>query len=79
VSLNNLAALLPALGRLEDGLMAAEQAVEIRRRLAKHNPTAYEKDLATSLISLSSVLSTLGRRDESERTIQEAALIRGAE
>lgn len=51
-SLSNLGSHLAEAGRRAEALEAAEEAVEIRRRLADPatgNPTAYEPDLASSL------------------------------
>ncbi|MEU0382709.1 tetratricopeptide repeat protein, partial [Streptomyces cyaneofuscatus] len=48
-SLTNLGAELSGVGRREDALTAAEEALEIYRRLAASNPAAYNPDLAHCL------------------------------
>ena len=52
MSLNNLGHQLSELGRREDALAAAQEAVEIHRRLAAERPDAFLPDLATSLNNL---------------------------
>ncbi|MDY7104816.1 MAG: tetratricopeptide repeat protein, partial [Actinomycetota bacterium] len=47
--LNNLASFQSAVGRREEALATAEEAVAIRRRLADANPAAYLADLAGSV------------------------------
>jgi tetratricopeptide (TPR) repeat protein len=64
--------LLAAIGRPEDALAAAEEAVTIRRDLASARPEAFLPDLAMSLDSLSGCLSALGRREEALAAIEEA-------
>jgi hypothetical protein len=46
---HNLAALLAAAGRFEEGLHAAEESIRIRRRLVQDEPGEYESALADSL------------------------------
>jgi hypothetical protein len=43
---------LSEIGRQEDALAGAKEAVEIQRRLARANPASYELDLATLLDNL---------------------------
>ena len=71
-SLNNLGAMLSELGRREDALAAAQEAVEIRRRLAAERPDAFLPDLAASLNNLGAMLSKLGRREDALAAAQEA-------
>src|SRR5205823_6136034 len=59
-------------GRRAEALVAIEEAVEIRRRLAAANPAAYEPDLASSLNNLSNRLAQVGRHAEALVAIQEA-------
>ena len=47
--LNNLANHLSDLGRREEALGAAEEALDLRRTLAAANPQAFTPDLALSL------------------------------
>ena len=55
-SLNNLGNRLSELGRREDALAAAQEAVEICRRLAAERPDAFRPDLAGSLNNLGAML-----------------------
>jgi len=66
---------LSNLGRHEQALAATEQAVEIRRRLAATNPTAFEPDLATSLTNLGNRLSNLGRHEQALAATEQAVQI----
>jgi len=60
MALNNLGDLLGDLGRYQDALAAAEEAVALRRALAVNNPT-YQADLATALNNLGNRLHDHGR------------------
>ncbi len=71
--LNNLSVHLSALGRREEALEPAREAVDIYRRLAQDNPRAFMPDLAMSLNNLANILSELGRREEALEPAQEAA------
>jgi tetratricopeptide (TPR) repeat protein len=71
--LNNVANYLSALGRREEALAAAQEAVNIRRDLARARPDAFTPDLAGSLNNLANMLSDLGRREEALTAAQEAA------
>ena len=51
-SLNNLAILLDDTNRKEEAERRYREALEIRRRLAKANPNAFEPDLAQSCYNL---------------------------
>jgi hypothetical protein len=62
--LNNLANRLSELGRREEALDKAHEAVRIREQLAKARPDAFLPDLAMSLNNLANRLSGLGRREE---------------
>jgi tetratricopeptide (TPR) repeat protein len=64
LSLNTLAIRLSDVGRAEEALAAAQQAVEIRRRLAERTPAVYEPDFALSLNTLAIRLSDVGRAEE---------------
>ncbi len=59
--------------RREDALAAVEEAVEIRRELARERPDAFRPDLATSLNNLS---LELGTWEEALVAIEEAVAIR---
>ena len=70
--LNALAIRLSELGRRQEALENAQQAVEIRRKLEKANPDAFLPDLAMSLNTLANRLSELGRRQEALENAQQA-------
>ena len=59
--LNNLANRLGDVGRREEALETAGEAVTIRRQLAEASPAAYLPDLAMSLSNLANRLSDVGR------------------
>ena len=59
-SLNNLSFRLADLGRREDALAAIQEAVTIRRELARARPDAFRPDLAGSLTNLSSAAGRPG-------------------
>ncbi|NOZ28469.1 MAG: tetratricopeptide repeat protein [Chloroflexi bacterium] len=69
---SNLGVALSALGRREAALQATEEAVKIRRDLARRNPDAFLPDLAMSLNNLGNRLSELGRREAALRATEEA-------
>ncbi len=71
-SLNNLANRLSDLGRREDALNAAEEAVSIRRRLASERPDAFIPDLAMSLHTLAIRLLETGKANDALPIISEA-------
>ncbi|MDY7104815.1 MAG: tetratricopeptide repeat protein, partial [Actinomycetota bacterium] len=73
---NNLANRQSAVGRREEALATAEEAVAIRRRLADANPAAYLADLAMSVNNLANRQSAVGRREEALATAEEAVAIR---
>ncbi len=69
---SNLGVRLHALGRLEEALEAAREAVDIRRRLAASRPDAFLPGLALSLNNLGCDLGALGRREEALEAAEEA-------
>ncbi|MEU4038257.1 tetratricopeptide repeat protein, partial [Streptomyces collinus] len=75
-SLSNLGVRLAEAGRRDEALTAAEEAVEIYRRLAADNPTAHGPDLALSLSNLGVRLADAGRRNEALTVAEEAVEIR---
>ncbi|MFI5963589.1 tetratricopeptide repeat protein [Streptomyces asoensis] len=75
LSLSNLGAFLAAVGRWEEALAAAQEAVEICRQLASGNPAAHASDLARSLSNLGEALSAVGRREEALIAGEEAVEI----
>ncbi|MGA6152070.1 tetratricopeptide repeat protein, partial [Stenotrophomonas sp. NPDC087984] len=62
-------------GRHAEALDAAEEAVEIYRRLVADNSAAYEPDLAHSLTNLGLELSPAGRHAEALDAAEEAVEI----
>jgi tetratricopeptide (TPR) repeat protein len=73
--LNNLGNRYSELGRRQEALAQDEEAVKIRRELAKTNP-AYLGDLASSLNNLGVSYTDLGRRQEALAPTEEALKIR---
>ena len=71
-ALGNLGVRLSTLGRREDALAAAEEAVGLRRTLAAQRPDAFRPDLATSLMVLAGVLDGLARAEEAVAANVEA-------
>src|SRR6202044_3717053 len=75
-SLWRLSDRLRYMGRREDALRAAQEAVELYRQLAADCPETYDQDLPQSLSDLSCHLSEMGLREDALRAIQEAVEIR---
>jgi tetratricopeptide (TPR) repeat protein len=75
LSLNNLGTHLSGLGRREDALAAAREAVDVFCRLAADRPMAFLPDLAGSLNNLGNRLSDLGRREDALAAAREAVKI----
>jgi tetratricopeptide (TPR) repeat protein len=65
---------LSALGRSEEALTVAEEAVRLHRALAMARPDAFDPDLAGSLNNLANSLSELGRHEEALTAAEEAVL-----
>jgi tetratricopeptide (TPR) repeat protein len=76
--LNNEAVRLGDLGRREEAMAAATEAVDLRRALAKENPDAFLPNLAMSLNNLGAMLSARGRREEAMAAAREAVDLRRA-
>jgi tetratricopeptide (TPR) repeat protein len=72
VALNNLGARLGELGRREEALAAGQEAIDIKRRLAKSRPDALLPGLADGLDNIATDLSWLGRREEALAASQES-------
>ena len=64
MALNNLANGLSALGRREEALAAAQEAVGLYRDLAAIRPDAFRPNLAISLMSKAGVLDGVGKFDD---------------
>jgi len=76
-SLISLANRLSAIGRLEDALDAAEEAVGLNRGLAVASPGAFLPGLARSLTNQATVLSLMGRQEEALEVAEEAVVLYG--
>jgi hypothetical protein len=68
--------MLSGVGRREEALAAAGEAVEIYRPLAAARPEAFEPGLAASLSNMAVQLGGLGRAKDALTAIQEAVTIR---
>jgi tetratricopeptide (TPR) repeat protein len=64
--------MLSNLGRREEALVASQEAVDIRRRLAQTRPDAFLPDLARSLSVTSDILAALERRVEAAQAAHHA-------
>jgi tetratricopeptide (TPR) repeat protein len=78
MSLNNLGNCLSKLGRHEEAMTPAREAVDLFRALASARPDAFRPGLAMSLNNLGNHLSELGRREEAQTPAREAVDIRRA-
>ncbi len=74
---NNLSVRLSDLGRREEALSSAQEAVTLLRQLAATRPDLFQPDLAISLNNLAIRLSDLGRREEALIAAQEAVKLYG--
>jgi tetratricopeptide (TPR) repeat protein len=72
MSLNNLGNSLSELGRPEEALEAAQEAVRIRRQLSEARPDAFLPDLARSLGAKSQCLRALERYEDDLADLAEA-------
>ncbi len=70
-SLNSLANVLRDLGRREDALRAAQEAVDLVRGLAEVRPNAFLPELARSLATLGTCLAAAARPHEAVVTFAE--------
>ena len=75
-AVNNLAVRLADVGRREEALDAAQQAVDLYRDLASASPAAYLPDLAAAVNNLALRLADMGRREEALAAAEEAVAIR---
>ncbi|MFH8796829.1 tetratricopeptide repeat protein [Streptomyces sp. NPDC017941] len=74
-ALANLAICLSEAGRREEACAAAQEAVMIRRGLARANPHTHEPALATALVNLSRRLTRVARHAEAHRAAAEAVTV----
>ncbi len=75
-SLDNLGIVFSELHRPKDGLVVAEEATEIRRRLAERHPSAYKSDLARSLHNMACTLAVFGRKERAAAVYEESMALR---
>ncbi len=68
----SLSRCLAASGRRDEALKTAQEATNLYRTLAKHNPAAYTPELAMSLNNLANSQAENGQRYEALKTAQEA-------
>ena len=68
----SLSRCLAASGRRDEALKTAQEATNLYRTLAEHNPAAYTPDLAESLNNLASSQAKNGQQREALKTAQEA-------
>jgi tetratricopeptide (TPR) repeat protein len=71
-----LAGLLQNTGRYEDAETLYREALEIYRRLATQNPSAYEPDVETTFNNLENLLQSTRRYEDAENLYQEVLEIR---
>jgi tetratricopeptide (TPR) repeat protein len=76
LTLNNLGILYSDTQRFKEGEASHQEALTIRRDLAKANPQAYLPDVATTLSNLGSLYKDTQRFEEGEASHQEALTIR---
>ncbi|MEO1415204.1 MAG: tetratricopeptide repeat protein [Bacteroidota bacterium] len=74
--LNNLGLVYDDLNRYEEAIATYQEALKIRRPLAKQNPQRFQPDLAQTLNNLGVVYDDLTRYEEAIATYQEALKIR---
>jgi len=72
---DNLENLDTAQERMDEARQHFEQALEMRRRLAKQNPAAYLPDMATTLNNLGNLDRLQNRADEARQHYEEALKI----
>ena len=71
----SLSRCLAASGRHDEALQTAQEATNLYRTLAEHNPAAYTPDLAASLNNLASYLDSNGQQPEPLTIAQEATTL----
>ncbi|MES2444648.1 MAG: tetratricopeptide repeat protein [Pseudomonadota bacterium] len=76
--LTNLSIRLSAIGRLEEALTAAQEAVSLRRALASGHPEMFKRELASSLNNLATRLAHLGQSEAAVTAAQEGIDLRRA-
>ena len=72
----SLSRCLAASGRRDEALKTAQEATNLYRTLAEHNPAAHTPNLAMSLNNLANHLDRSGQQREALQTAQEAVTIR---
>jgi tetratricopeptide (TPR) repeat protein len=76
MTLNNLGNLHREQNRMDDARQALEEALKIRRQLARRNPETYLPDVATTLINLGNLHSDQNRMEVARQAYEEALKIR---
>ena len=71
----SLSRCLAASGRRDEALQTAQEATNLYRTLAKHNPAAYTPELAMSLNNLANSQAENGQRYEALKAAQEATAL----
>ena len=71
MSLNNLANRLAENGRQREALTTAQEATNLYRTLAEHNPAAHTPNLTSSLKTYANILERSGSTKEAARIRQE--------
>ena len=71
-TLNNLGILHSAQNRVDDARQAYEEALKIRRELARKNPETYLPDLAMTLNNLGNLHSDQNRMEDARQAYEEA-------
>jgi tetratricopeptide (TPR) repeat protein len=74
-ALHNLAVHLSAAGQQDQALEVLTDAIDLRRRLASHNPDAFLPDLASSLNNRANLLDDLDRQAEATSAMAETVEI----
>jgi tetratricopeptide (TPR) repeat protein len=74
--LNDLANRLGQIGRSDEALATADEAIAIRRQLAETDPDTYLPHLAQALHTRAVFLSELGRREEALQAAEDGVAIR---
>lgn len=74
--MNNLGNLLAWLGRWQEAVEPAGQAVGLYRSLAATNPAGYQSEFAAALNNLGNLLAGLGRWQEAMESTEESVAVR---
>ncbi|MEM7369751.1 MAG: tetratricopeptide repeat protein [Bacteroidota bacterium] len=75
MNLLNIASTLIDLDRYQESIQASEEAIEIRRNLAKNNPRRFNPYLGNSLLNYGIALNKLRKFPEAEEVFKEAMMV----